>query len=352
MPAISFRKFYRLSLLGLCLIVFVAAAENHVLGYMWRSATLVVMPKKGPENPHRDLQSSFDPVSDSLTILAVGDIVRCPLPDNLTKNFDALASLARQPVPLDRTKIGAVQTANLVENWPDAPILGLGDLVYRRGAPHEFADCFDPIWGHLRDRILPTPGNHEYYTPGAYAYYDYWAEKAGPERRGYYFVRAGNWLILSLNSEVDASPGSDQYLWLQEVLTLASEPCILGFYHRPAFSLQPRDQTENAKHLFAQLHKAGASVVLNGHNHFYERTHPLRADGTIDADDGTLSFVVGTGGGSLTADRDPVPTTHSAYFEHTGVLRLELRRDDFAWAFHSASANTVLDQGAQDCRRP
>lgn len=88
-----------------------------------------------------------------------------------------------------------------------APILALGDIVYSSGSPREFSNCFEPIWGELNSRTLPASGNHEYPTPSAFAYYDYWGTQAGPDRRGYYAVEYNDWLILSLNSEVKAGPG-------------------------------------------------------------------------------------------------------------------------------------------------
>ena len=81
-----------------------------------------------------------------LTIVAAGDIGQC---------FSAPAAAS-----------AAARTAALVSPL-DALVLTLGDHAYDSGRPAEFANCFDPTWGAFKDRIRPTPGNHDYYTPGA-----------------------------------------------------------------------------------------------------------------------------------------------------------------------------------------
>jgi hypothetical protein len=232
------------------------------------------------------------------------------------------------------------------------PILAVGDLVYARGTPGEFAECFDASWGGLRGRILPAPGNHEYGTPGAFGYFDYWDAQAGPDRRGYYALRWGNWLILSLNSEVDAAPGSPQAAWLARELNTVPNACVMAFFHKPAHSLQgARHGMENATYLFTQLQQAGGSFVINGHNHFYERTQPLDAAGAVDTQHGMIGFTVGTGGiqGPATHDAALPAQTAAAIFGTIGLLRVELSDAGFAWWFHQAADGTIMDHGRAPC---
>ena len=66
----------------------------------------------------------------------------------------------------------------------------LGDSVYNSGAPDEFAECYEPTWGRFKDRTRPAVGNHEYLTPGAAGYFDYFGASAGEPGSG--ATAAGN----------------------------------------------------------------------------------------------------------------------------------------------------------------
>jgi hypothetical protein len=303
----------------------------------------------GPDGqtPQKILKAG-DVAPETTTLLAVGDIAACEsregLSDLMPATFDLLgASSAFLP-----SEAPANLTAELARNWPDAPIIAVGDTVYGRGTPIEYKHCFEPTWGALKDRILPAPGNHEYGTPGAFGYFDYFGAQAGEERRGWYAVRTAGWLILSLNSEVDASAGSEQSVWLDQQLNAADNACVMAFYHRPAHSLKRRGGNENAILLFDQLQKGGAAVVLNGHNHFYERTRALAADGTIDEARGTVAFTVGTGG-KQNSELPMGPTTAAAAFDRIGMLKLDLQKGAYAWAYIDARTKAVLDQGEAAC---
>ncbi|MDH5247271.1 MAG: metallophosphoesterase, partial [Betaproteobacteria bacterium] len=157
----------------------------------------------------------------------------------------------------------ASQTAGLV-SAADAAVLTLGDHVYPDGAPDEFARCFDPTWGRFRQRQRPSPGNHDYRTPGAAGYYAYFGDLAGPDRRGYYSFDLGHWHFISLNSAVDAGPGSAQLRWLVEDLKAsAGARCTLAYWHHPVFSSGPHGNDARMKDVYAALYAAGADIVLS-----------------------------------------------------------------------------------------
>ena len=52
-------------------------------------------------------------------------------------------------------------------------------LAYWEGSAEEFTGCYDRSWGRHQDRSYPVPGNHEYDSPEARPYFDYWGERAG-----------------------------------------------------------------------------------------------------------------------------------------------------------------------------
>ena len=343
---------YRLVIMGLVgSLTLASVAESQIFAY-WTSSLRYATssPARQDHAPEIVLSHAAENGRNYLTVLAAGDIARCPRQDFAGRYWPSLSYSLGLPVETDTQDPEARKTARLAARWPDAVILGLGDLVYNRGTSAEFATCFEPLWGGLAARMLPTPGNHEYKSQAAFGYYDYWGVQAGPDRRGYYSTRWRNWLILSLNSEVDAAPDSAQARWLAGTLSAAPEECILAFYHKPAHSLKVRRAAESAMFLFRQLQRAGATVVLNGHNHFYERTRPLDAEGAISDADGTISITAGTGG-EVRSPLDPVTETASAIFDHPGLLRLELRANGFAWWFHEAENARVLDEGEAPCNR-
>ena len=98
----------------------------------------------------------------------------------------------------------------------------LGDLAYESGTEQQFAECFGPSWGGLKDRTRPVPGNHDYRTAGAAPYFGYFNDLAGDPTRGYYSYDLGSWHIVALNSNCDAvggcGAGSPQLAWLAEDL--------------------------------------------------------------------------------------------------------------------------------------
>ena len=334
------------ALLSLLLIAF--AVERQLIGYVVSEVQALFVDPRGPTPS--EILTAAAVAGGTTTVLAVGDIADCEEQPGFADALPTTAHLLGLPSAYDPTTAPANETAALAQDWPGTPILALGDTVYSRGRPVEYADCFEPTWGALKPRILPAPGNHEYRTPGAFGYYDYFGAQAGSGRRGLYAARVPGWLILSLNSEVDAGPGSDQAMWLRDQLEGAGEACILGFYHKPAHSLAERGGREHAVDLFRQLHAGGAALVLNGHNHFYERTVPLDGMGTRAASDGTVAFTVGTGG-KTSDEKPPVETTEAAVFGRTGLLRLDLRQNGYSWAYVDALTGEVFDEGTAPCGR-
>nr|WP_298411791.1 metallophosphoesterase [uncultured Halomonas sp.] len=292
-----------------------------------------------------------DVTRDGFELLAAGDIARCKPHKGFDKTLRNLAYFFGQANAELLKDAGALQTAKLVDDHPGLPVLALGDLAYPNGAPVDLNLCYDTYWGHFKDRTYPTPGNHEYHSHDAYAYYDYWGTRAGPERRGYYATHMNGWLVLSLNSEVAANKGSAQARWLEAQLTNSDASCVLAFFHKPAFSTSKRNNSEDAQRLFEILYRQGATLVLNGHNHFYERTRPLDAQGRVDPDNGITSFVVGTGGTDLADATKPASFSERLITSDHGLLKLELADDEYRWQFLSAKTNSALDSGHKSCNQ-
>lgn len=288
------------------------------------------------------------PNRSQFSLLAAGDIAACGVDggiDRANRNLRYALGIER---PKPKPNKGMVATSRLLEQNAGIEVLALGDLAYKRGEPVSFQDCYDPYWGKAKARTWPAPGNHEYQSLGAYGYFDYWGNRAGPDRNGYYALRTRSWILLSLNSEIDAAEGSVQADWINSVLAANKGRCVGAFYHKPAFSAVERRRSENAKLLFARLADAGAVFVLNGHNHFFERTVPLDAEGrpTIN---GTTILVAGAGGKVTTGNVPANERTAELVTEIPGVLKLDFMARSVSWAYLSGLDTETIAAGTLPC---
>ncbi len=230
-------------------------------------------------------------------------------------------------------------------------VLSLGDSTYPDGALTEFTDCFQPTWGAFKDRIRPTVGNHEYSTPGAAGYFDYFGSQAGPDRRGYYSFDYAGWHFLSLNSNVDASPGSAQYTWLtQDLASSGTALCTLAYWHHPVFSSGPHGNNPQMVGVFDLLRASGGDIVLSGHDHLYERFAAQDANATPDPGGGVREFVVGTGGADLYTSGPAKANSEARIDTAHGVLQLTLGAGHYSWAFQPTGGGMPLDSGNATCR--
>src|SRR5581483_9429789 len=118
---------------------------------------------------------------------------------------------------------GAAMTAQLLDKIPGT-VFTLGDDAYPIGSAENFKNCYEPTWGRHKARTYPIPGNHEYVTPGARGYFDYFGERAGDPSKGYYSYDVGAWHILALNSEIDTRANSPQVNWIRA--DLAAHPTL------------------------------------------------------------------------------------------------------------------------------
>jgi len=130
---------------------------------------------------------------------------------------------------------GDIETAKLIDgvlaNAPGkAIVFTAGDNAYETGSTANYRQCYAPNWGRFKKITRPTPGNHDYATPGAAAYFAYFGANAGPVGRGYYSYNLGAWHIVSLDSDIDGSPGSAQDAWLRADLKANRTTCILAYW--------------------------------------------------------------------------------------------------------------------------
>src|SRR3989442_258365 len=246
------------------------------------------------------------------------------------------------------TKNGDSLTANLLDGIPGTVFAG-GDNAYPDGTSSDYTNCYNPTWGRHKARTRPVPGNHDYNTPGASGYFNYFGAAAGPSGKGYYSYNLGDWHIVALNSNIAMNVGSPQEQWLRTDLASNTKRCTLAYWHHPLFSSGNEGPHIETQPLWQDLYDAGAEVVIVGHDHDYERFAPQTATGIADPAHGIREFVAGTGGGGLFVVYPPVP--HSEVLNNTppGGLQLTLRSAGYDWQFVPIAGKTFTDTGSGSC---
>lgn len=243
------------------------------------------------------------------------------------------------------------ETAAIIAKYPDATVFALGDNAYDDGTLTQYNQCYGRSWGAFKSRTRPAPGNHEYHSSGAPGYFQYYGAMAGPAGRGYYSYNLGNWHIISLNSEVDASATSAQATWLKQDLTDNPAQCTIAYWHKPLFTSAVQHPNETKmRPLFTILYNAGVEIVMSGHNHHYERFAPQRPDATRDDVKGIREFVVGGGGHHSLYDFTATlqPNSEKRY-KGWGVLKLTLKTSSYAWEFLPIAGASFTDAGTGVC---
>jgi len=298
-----------------CLVAIAILAQGNLLGQAAkRTATSDQTPA-----------SSFDPV-----LVGAGDIASC---DDLS---------------------GAEATAKLIDKIPGT-VFAVGDLAYPDGSDEQFSNCYNPTWGRFKGRTRPAPGNHEYHGDGASGYNRYFGAAAGDPKKGHYSYDLGAWHIVALNSECTGVGGCDSALpqgqWLKQDLAQHPTACTLAYFHKPLFSSGAKHGNDwKMKPFWDLLYQAGAEIVINGHDHDYERFAPQTSDGKPDAYRGIREFVVGSGGkNSHRSFGSPQPQSEVRNSDTFGVLKLTLHATSYDWEFVPQAGKTFTDSGSGKC---
>jgi len=250
---------------------------------------------------------------------------------------------------------GAEATAKLIEKIPGT-VFAAGDLAYPDGSDEQFANCYAPTWGRFKDRTRPAPGNHEYHKGGgATGYARYFGTAAGDPDKGYYSYELGAWHIVVLNSECVEVGGceaaSPQGLWLNQDLAQHPAGCTLAYFHKPLFSSGGKHGNDpEMKPLWDTLYHRGADIVINGHDHDYERFAAQDPEGHRDAQHGIREFVVGSGGKNSHRQMGAAkPNSEARNDDAFGVLKLTLHSKGYDWEFVPEAGKTFKDSGSDSC---
>jgi hypothetical protein len=247
---------------------------------------------------------------------------------------------------------GAEATAKLLETIPGT-VMAVGDLAYPDGTKENF-ECYDKTWGRVRSRTRPAVGNHEFHAAGATPYFDYFGAVAGDPKMAYYSYELGAWHIIVLNSEcIDVGgceAGSREEKWLRSDLSAHPTACKLAYFHKPLFSSGGAHGDDlQFKAFWEAFYQAHADVIVNGHDHDYERFAPQDPNGQVDPARGIREFVAGTGGKNHRPFGAPHANSEVRNADAFGVLKLTLRAKGYDWQFVPEAGKTFTDSGSGVC---
>lgn len=272
---------------------------------------------------------------DTVTLVGAGDIAGCT---NLS---------------------GAEATARLIDRIPGA-VFAAGDLAYENGTYAEFEHCYEPTWGHFKNRTRPAPGNHEYVgtNSNASGYFRYWGKQAGDPGKGYYSYDLGAWHVIVLNTNCSVrelggcAEGSPEETWLRQDLAAHPNVCTLAYGHHALYSsgiLGRHARHPELQPFWEDLYEAHADLILAGHEHSYERFAAQDPRGHADEQRGLREIVVGTGGRSHTLLGEPQPNSEVRNDNTFGVLKLTLSPGHYTWEFIPEKGKNFTDSGEGVC---
>jgi hypothetical protein len=297
-----------------------------------RSAPPVTTPSTPPPTP--EPTPAPTPAPDPV-LVGAGDIASC------TQDNDSItASL------IDSVIAGA---------HGEVVVFTAGDNVYEYGTSDEFAQCYDPAWGRHKARTRPSAGNHDYATGNANGYFGYFGANAGEPARGYYSYTLGTWHIIVVNTSdecgiVECGSGSAQEQWLRADLAANPAACTMAIWHHPLFSSgHLHGSSLRMRPLWQALYAHGVDVVVNGHEHNYERFAPQDPFGVHDPNFGIRQFIVGTGGESHYQEGPYLPNSEVANGNTYGVMKFTLHGGGYDWEFIPEPGQAFTDSGSVAC---
>lgn len=289
--------------------------------------------------------ASGTPVQGPLVVMAAGDIA-C---DPVDPEFNAGAGT--------QTRCRQGDTARLLSGAD--LILALGDNQYECGALAAYRASFDLSWGRFKSRIRPAIGNHEHHilegpiqvgtgcdaTHSSAGYYAYFGSAAPANT---YSFDADGWHFATVDTTCDQPTCASEASWLSRDLADHPAICSIVFFHHPRWSSGKEGNHPQGDEFWRVAAAAGVEIVLNGHDHDYERFAPMDANGAPSAT-GVREFVVGTGGYNLNPFRATQPNSAVRNNSTFGVLELTLHAASYDWQFVPIAGQTFTDRGHGSC---
>lgn len=238
----------------------------------------------------------------------------------------------------------AAAVAALVKSWQPDFIITTGDNNYPSGSAETidqnigqyYADYIYPYYGIYgagtaeENRFFPSLGNHDWDAPGIDAYLAYFT-LPGNER--YYEFSKGPVHLFALNSDSrepdGVNAGSIQANWLQTELAASELPWKIVYGHLSPYASGPQQGIAWMNWPFQEW---GATVLLAGHDHIYERI--LR--------NGFPYIINGLGGGTRYAIEEIVDGSKVRYRDNYGAMLVTADWQQITFQFFTIQ-NELID---------
>ncbi len=225
-------------------------------------------------------------------------------------------------------------------------LVSLGDNQYQDGELRQFKASYDPSYGRVKGKTLPTCGNHEYRDSGGRGYESYF----GRSCKWYTALLGPGVRVILLDTNVGMDPGSAQYAFVRDTLESSREKCVFLAGHHPRYSVGKHGNNGSVDPIWDLGVRSGASAMFSGHDHNGQRWAPQGADSGEKAG-GLVQFVSGAGGKNIYAKRSSDPANR----KYIGVFGLyEVTPDPSAGTFdyvYRGIDGKVHDKGQESCRR-
>jgi predicted MPP superfamily phosphohydrolase len=234
----------------------------------------------------------------------------------------------------------AAQMAKFYTGFKLELVVLVGDNLYGAERPQDFKAKFEDPYKPLLDagvKFYASLGNHDaraqrYYKPFNMEGKLYYSFKAPKEKVRFFMLDS-------------TYPVPEQIDWLEKELKGSSDEWKIAVFHHPPYSSGGRHGSdlklrETLEPLFI---KYGVSVVLNGHDHFYERIKPQH---------GIVYFVVGSGGQLAAGDIDKrSDLTAKGFDTDRAFMAVEISGDKMYFNAISREGQ-VVDSGILSRRNP
>ncbi|MCK4856433.1 MAG: metallophosphoesterase family protein [candidate division Zixibacteria bacterium] len=191
--------------------------------------------------------------------------------------------------PEDHAKVIAA-----IINSSPAIVIHTGDLVANGNDPDQWGpQFFTPAYPLMTNTpMFPVLGNHEYNDKGETLFFDFFSLPDNEQKNEqWYSFTYGcvQFIALDTNTNVDYSPGSPQYIWLEKELNYSATWRIVYFHHPPYTRTSGHEDDEDVKRDLVPLFENKVDMVFSGHSHAYERYF----------NEGVYYIVTGGGGAPL-----------------------------------------------------
>ena len=232
----------------------------------------------------------------------------------------------------------AAEMARVHQRFPYELVVTVGDNIYGSERPQDFDRKFKIPYKPLLDagvKFYASLGNHDSREQRVYPPFNmddktYYSFKA-PKQNVRFFALESAYMV------------PEQIEWLQKELEGSREDWKIAYFHHPLYSSGGRHGSDvQLREVLEPLFlKHNVSVVLTGHDHFYERIKPQQ---------GIVYFVVGAGGKLRSGNIERSPLTAKGFDTDYSFMVAEIVGDQMY--FNAISrAGRVIDSGVVTRRK-